>query len=147
MPPTDYAHLAGTSLPEGSFTITAAENARVAELAGDVPAGDGSAHPSYSYIATQRGIGMSVEALLSLVDFRIADGPMLGSCGVSFTTPLRVGVAYRVTGEIVQVDRKHGRSGTFDVLRFRERLIAPRGAEAAAVTNVFILPRRELRET
>jgi hydroxyacyl-ACP dehydratase HTD2-like protein with hotdog domain len=83
-----------------------------------------------------------VADLLARADFAIEDGPLLGSCGLAFATPLRVGVPYDVVGEIVDVERKQGRSGTFDVLRFRERLLDAVGTEVASATNVFILPRQ-----
>jgi hypothetical protein len=135
-----YAHLAGTSLPEGSFTITADEQARLADALGSE--GDG-AHPVWAYIATQRGIGIGVAELCALADFDVADGPMLGSVELTYAGRIEVDVPYRVTGEVVGVERKQGRkAGTFDVLTFRERLIDPAGAEVAAATNTFILPRR-----
>ena len=143
MTATGYSHLAGTELPAGAFTIPADENAQVARIAGDEPLGNGLAHELYAYVANQRGIGISVAELLALADFDMADGPMLGACRLEYgEAPLRVGVPYEVRGEILDVTRKQGRSGTFDVLRFRERLVDGDGAEAAAVTNTFILPRR-----
>jgi hypothetical protein len=136
-------HLSGAVLPEGSFTITADENRRLSSLLGAEPDADGLAHPLYGYVAAQRGIGIDVEGLLAMADFPIADGPMLGSCRLEYERPLRVGVPYRVTGEIAGIERKSGRkAGTFDVLTVRETLTEPDGARAAAVANVFILPRR-----
>jgi hypothetical protein len=142
--PPELAHLPGTELPEGAFTIDAEENRQLAEVLGTVPAADGTAHPAYCYIAAQRGIGLSVDDLLALADCRADEGPLLGSCELAFDAPLKVGTAYRVTGEVLSVERKQGRkTGAFDVLTFREDLVAPGGAAAASVTNVFILPRRE----
>jgi len=134
--------LAGTPFPEGSFTIAAEEDAELREIIGSEPSTGGLAHPLWAYIATQRGIGISVADLCRLADFDIADGPMLGSTELEYAATLRPGVAYRVVGEIVDVVRKHGRSGTFDVLRYRERLLD--GADTVATTtSTFILPRLE----
>jgi hypothetical protein len=134
--------LAGTELPAGSFTITAAEQERLVEALGHGVAGD--PHPIWAYVATQRGIGIGVVELCALAGFDVADGPMLGSVELSFSAPLELGVEYFVTGEVLGIERKHGRkAGTFDVLTFRERLVGPDGAEVASTTNTFILPRRD----
>jgi hypothetical protein len=104
--------------------------------------GGDEAHPLWAYIATQRGIDISVAELCALADFDVADGPMLGSTELTYAGPLKVGVDYEVRGEILGIVRKEGRSGVFDILTFRERLIDPEYGEAAAATNTFILPRR-----
>lgn len=136
-------HLPGTELPAGAFTITPEEQERLASaLGGDALGGD--PHPIWAYIATQRGIGIGVAELCALADFDVDDGPMLGSVELTYSAPLELGVEYTVTGEIVGIERKHGRkAGTFDILTFRERLLAPDGAEVASTTNTFILPRRD----
>jgi hypothetical protein len=135
-------HLPGMELPAGSFTVTPEDQAQLAASLGrGAPEG---AHPVWAYIATQRGIGISVADLCALADFDVDDGPMLGSVEMTYSRPLELGVEYRVTGEVVGIERKHGRkAGTFDVMTFRERLLAPDGAEVASTTNTFILPRRE----
>jgi hypothetical protein len=131
-----------TALPAGSFTITASDQAQLAEALGTDTWPD--AHPIWAYIAPQRGIGIGVADLCALADFDVDDGPMLGSVELAFSAPLELDVAYTVTGEVVGIERKHGRkAGTFDVLTFRERLVAPDGSEVASTTNTFILPRRD----
>jgi hypothetical protein len=134
--------IAGTELPAGSFTITAADQEQLAAALGTGAWPD--PHPIWAYIATQRGIGIGVAELCALADFDVDDGPMLGSVELRYAAPLELDVEYAVTGEIVGYERKHGRkAGSFDVLTFRERLIAPDGAEVASTTNTFILPRRD----
>jgi len=131
-----------TVLPGGSFTITRAEQERLVEALGRGV--DGDPHPIWAYIATQRGIGIGVAELCALADFDVNDGPMLGSVELAFSAALELDVEYTVTGEVVGIERKHGRTaGTFDVLTFRERLVGPDGAEVASTTNTFILPRRD----
>jgi hypothetical protein len=136
-----FEHLAGAPLPEGTFTITPQEQARLIDALGG-GAADG-AHPVWAYIATQRGIGISVADLCALADFDVNDGPMLGSVELTYAGRIEIGVPYRVTGEVVGVERKVGRkAGTFDVMTFREHLLDPDGVEVASSTNTFILPRR-----
>jgi hypothetical protein len=134
--------IAGTELPAGSFTITAADQEELAAALGTGASPD--PHPIWAYIATQRGIGIGVAELCALADFDVDDGPMLGSVELTYSAPIALGVEYTVTGEVVGIERKHGRTaGTFDVLTFRERLLAPDGVEVASTTNTFILPRRD----
>jgi hypothetical protein len=135
-------HLPGTQLPEGTFTITEEEQRRLTAAIGSPSDG---AHPVWAYIAPQRGIGIGVAELCALAEFDMErDGPMLGSVDMTYHRPLEVGVEYRVTGEIVDIERKHGRkTGAFDVLTYRLRLIAPDGEEVVVATNQWILPRRE----
>jgi hypothetical protein len=131
----------GTTLPAGMFTITAEEDARLAQAL-ESPPGARSPHPAWAYIATQRGIGISVADLCALADFDVAEGPMLGSVDIDLDGALELDVPYTVTGEIVDLVRKEGKSGTFDILTFREHLSTPDGVRVASTTNAFILPRR-----
>jgi hypothetical protein len=137
-----FEQLRGTALPAGTFTVTAAEQERLAAAIGSPP-GEG-AHPVWAYIATQRGIDIGIAELCALADFDVKDGPMLGSVEMEYAAPVELDVPYRVTGEVLGIERKHGRkAGTFDLLTFRERLLAPDGREVASSTNTFILPRRD----
>jgi hypothetical protein len=141
---TGFEHLPGTQLAPGEFTISReeAESLAGALLASD-PVND-TAHPIWAYIATQRGIGISIAGLCELADFDVADGPMLGSVDIEYGAPVRIGVAHRVTGEVVGLERKVGRkTGTFDILTYRLAMTAPGGETVARCTNTFILPRRE----
>jgi hypothetical protein len=137
-----FESLPGTRLPEGTFTISEEDDRRVLEVVGGEPAGDGTAHPLWAYIAPQRGIGISVADLCALADFDVNDGPMLGSSQLEYHGPIRIGVPYRVTGEIVEISRKQGRIGTFDVMEFREDLLTETGEPVASSTSTYILPRR-----
>ncbi|MCW2983866.1 MAG: hypothetical protein JWR63_1436 [Conexibacter sp.] len=139
IPPFD--HLQDHPLASGTFTVTPVDDREFREAV-CAPSAD-QAHPAWAYIATQRGIGIGVAELCALVDFDMADGPMLGSVRMEFAQPIELGRAYRVTGEVLGVDHKEGRrTGPFDILAFRERLLAEDGSEVASSTNTFILPRR-----
>lgn len=139
-----FEQLPGTALSEGSFTITAQEAADLAGALATTPATDDGVHPIWAYVATQRGIDVSVAELCALADFDVADGPMLGSVEIEYAQPLRSGVPYRVTGEIVDLERKVGRkAGTFDLLTYRLVMSAPDDEPVASCTNTFVLPRRE----
>jgi hypothetical protein len=135
-------HLPGTELPEGTFTITAEDDARVRDVVGGPPA-DGTAHPLWAYIAPQRGIGISVADICALANFDVNDGPMLGSSDLEFHAPIELDEPYRVTGKVLSIARKSGSIGTFDLMTFREDLLAGDGTLVAVSTSTYILPRKE----
>jgi hypothetical protein len=137
--------VAGTSL-DGTklFTISAEENAALCRSTGTEPAADGTAHPIYYYIATQVAMGKTVAGVCETCEFDVEDGPMMGSSGVVFQAPLKVGESYRVTGEIVSLVRKASRKlGVMDVLEYRLRLHRQTGEQVLETTNVWVLPRKE----
>jgi hypothetical protein len=144
--PTDgqdlAARLTGLPLREGSYRITDWADFLLSDNVG-MAVGGGAANPMFGYVAAQCGIGTSVGEIFELAEMDPADGPMLGSVDLVLHGRLRLGVDYRVTGEIIDLVRKEGRrTGPFDLLRFRERLIDPDGTTVAECTNVFVLPRK-----
>ena len=142
-PPPDVTgtRLDGTDI----FTISAAENAALCRSTGVEPALDGSAHPIYYYIATQVAMGQTVAGLCAVCEFDVEEGPMMGSSGVRFSTQLRTGGSYKVSGEILSLVRKRSRKlGVMDVLTYRLRLHEQDGSTVLETDNVWVLPRKEL---
>jgi hypothetical protein len=137
-----FESLPGTPLTEGTFLIAPEDEALVQEVVGGEAGIDAGAHPLWAYIAPQRGIGTSVAEICRLADFDVNDGPMLGSSHLEYHGQLQLGVTYRVTGEVIGIERKQGRIGTFDVLEFREDLLDGDDALIASSTSTYILPRR-----
>jgi hypothetical protein len=127
------------------YVISAEENRALCESTGVAPAGDGSAHPIYFFIATQVGMGMTVAGLCAACDFDVAEGPMMASSKVTFSRPLMTGQPYRVTGRIVSLVRKPSRKlGVMDMLEYLLELSVPDGTPVLSTTNVWVLPRRNL---
>jgi len=125
--------------------IDTGQNAALCRSTGVEPAADGTAHPIYYYIATQIAMGQSVAGLCAICEFDVEDGPMMGSSSVRFSSPLRVGTPYSVTGEIMGLDRKRSRKlGVMDVLTYCLRLHDESGVQALETENVWVLPRKEL---
>jgi hypothetical protein len=138
--------LVGTRFPGGTYTPESYVNwltcdcVRAPELAGAA-----SAHPLLVYMATQAGIGLSLEELFALFLGSSDDGPMLGEWGMEVHAPIRVGSTYAVSGGITAVQRKVGKkTGTFDIITFELELRpADRPDELHAMTrSSFIFPRR-----
>jgi hypothetical protein len=137
--------VAGTVLPGGEYRIGRDENRALCEALHTEPASDGTAHEIYSYIATQSGMGLSVDGLLALCQFDAADGPMLGSSNSRFLEPLKTDETYRVGGEILALTRKHSKKlGVMDILEYRLTLSRISGERVLEVTNTWLLPRRLL---
>jgi hypothetical protein len=137
--------LPGTALPEGTYVVQPWADMLLRNILEGPAARGNEAHPLFGYIAAQCGIGIDVDGILALGRSSRDDGPMMASLDLTLNRPIRIGVEYRVTGQILSVERKHGRAtGSFDLMRFEERLFeADEDAPAAHVINTWILPRRD----
>lgn len=138
--------LVGTKFPGGTYTLEPYVNWLTCDcvLAPEL-IGAKSAHPLLVYMATQAGLGLSLEELFALFLGSSEDGPMLGEWGMDVFTPVQVGVQYTVSGGITGVRRKVGKkTGTFDIITFELELRpAEHPDELHAVTrSSFIFPRR-----
>lgn len=141
--PEHLRDLPGTPLTAGSISIPASEAAMLTEVLGTSTPED-ELHPVYAYLATQRGIGMSVREVCALADFDVDDGPMLGGVEFGYEGPMRAETEYRVEGTILGISRKRGRTaGVFDLLDFEERLIDEGGEVVASARLSFVLPRKQ----
>lgn len=139
-----YEHVIGHRYPEGTYTIAPWEDRVLRDAIGAPPARGDEAHPIWGYIAAQGGIGTDIAGIVAPVDASPEDGTMIASVDVEYAQPLRVGVEYRASGEIVAIERKHGRrTGPFDLFTFRIDLTAPSGERAVRMTAVWVLPRRD----
>lgn len=136
-----FENLPGIPLAEGSEIITLAQNAELVSILGDHWLDRDCLHPLWGYIGAQTGISTSIDELCRFADFSVDEGPMMGSIDLEFHGQLRPEVRYSVRGEIVDLERKQGRSGTFDLLTYRERLVDDSGEIVVLATNTFVLPR------
>ncbi len=130
-------------LPGGRYRISTEENARVCRAVGAEPRKDRRAHPVFFYIATQSGMGASVQDLFDLCRFDPSDGPLMVKTRADFARPLFVERDYAVSGEIIGLTRKPSRTfGAADLFEFVLRLDDSDGARAVECTNTWLLPRR-----
>jgi acyl dehydratase len=132
---------ASEPLEAGTYTVTAQADAELARIVHARPGDGREAHPLWAFVAPRAGSGTTLADLCALAAVDIEDGPLLGSLEIEWQGPVEVGVAYRVTGETLDLERKRGRSGTFDLFTFRERLVGPSGDEVVTLTSTFVLPR------
>lgn len=141
--------LVGRSFPGGTFTITEEKNgAFIGAVHADASAqglGGGLAHPMFGHMAAHAGKGVDVGEFFAMCGASLEDGVVFGEGGLDFHAPLRAGVTYAVTGEIVQVARKTGaRTGTFDAVTTRLEMRDPDGDLVVVSTETTIFPRREV---
>lgn len=143
-PPPDVG---GTSLSgTGTISISAEDDAALCRSTGVEPAGDGTAHPIWFFVASQVGMGRSVAGICEACQFDVNDGPMMTGSRVTFSQPIHTGVAYRVEGEIKGLTRKRSRTlGVMDLMEYELRLVGAEDDRPVLVTtNSWALPRREL---
>lgn len=145
---TPFEHppaVAGTRLDgTAPYRIAASENAAICGTCGVAPAADGTAHPIFYFIASQVGMGLTVKELCAACDFDVDDGPMMIDSHVGFDGALHVERDYRVSGEIVGLERRESRKlGIVDTLTYRLSLHAEDHAKGPVVslTNRWVLPR------
>lgn len=133
------ARLRGYRLPGGEYRIGIAESQQVARLSGfDAP----QPHPVFSSVVTLKALGVTIEQLCDLCEFRLEDGPMLGEFTTRFLLPLEQDVRYTTNATIESIDRTHSaRAGVLDRLRFAVHICLPNGAVAVEVHYLWLLPR------
>lgn len=130
-------------LPDGTYSIRRDDNASLITASGGRDVGASGAHPSFATVAALAASGTSIEEILRVAGSSVAEGPMLGECRVVITGVLRFDICYRVTRELVSIERKKSRRfGAMDLLRFVARLFEPSGASVAEVTYIWVLPKR-----
>jgi hypothetical protein len=131
------------ALPDGTYLIRHDDNASLITASGARSADTAGPHASFAMVATLAATGTSIEELLRIAGSSIADGPMLAECRVVISGVLNFDVPYRVTRELVSIERKKSRRfGAMDLLRFVARLFEPDGAPVAEVTYTWVLPKR-----
>ena len=138
------SRVVGRELEGGTWTPEHHEAWLAADVMRTAPPEPGDQlHPMMVFHATVRAVGYTIAELFALLDCPMEDGPMLGAMDLTQHEPLRSGRSYSVHPRIESVERKHGRSGTFDLVatRFDVRDEAD-GTTAAVLTNTYVCPRR-----
>ena len=133
------ARLRGHRLPGGTYRIRAVESRVVGRLNGlEHP----QPHPVFAAVASLRALGVTIEELCALCEFRLADGPMLGEFTASYLARLAADVPYSTSATIDSLDRTGSRRfGVLDRLRFTVNIDAPDGSPVAVVRYLWLLPR------
>ena len=136
--------LVGYEFPGGMYTIERWESFLVNDVTAEPPRNDGIAHPVFGFIAPLGAMGITYQEFFDLCRAESNDAIRAGSYDFEYHKPLREDATYRVTGSILEVDRKRGkRAGLFDLVRFRLKMIDEWGDVALTATNEWIFLRSE----
>ena len=135
--------LVGMDLPEGRFVVRPYEAWLHADALGSPPLPPGTLHPMYVFNAALSGLGITIEELFALAGIAMDDGPMGGEMDMRQVRPLRVDEPLTVRGRIADLERKQGRSGTFDVMTAEITITDADDEVVGVVTNGYIFPRRD----
>jgi hypothetical protein len=128
----------------GTATIEPYADWLLRHLVGSPPARDDIAHPLGAFLLGTDGLGLDLEDLFALFGASAADGPLLGEWAVDVIEPLRVGQAYRVSGEVVGAVRKRGsRAGVFDIVTIAVTVADGDGRPHAVMRPAYVFPRRQ----
>ena len=137
--------LVGRVFPDGSYTVTPAENARLCGLVDAPPLADGCAHPIYAHLATHVGKGVTFTEYAAIVGAPLDAGYLFAGGTLEWFEPILVGREYTVRGGITGVEHREGRrTGRFDVVTTTIDLIdATTGSTVVRSVEGTIVPRRE----
>jgi hypothetical protein len=103
---------------------------------------DGVLDPLWILVVGLRGMGVGIGGVIELGHLGPGDGVLFGGLGLEQHVPLRVGVAYRVSGAITGVERHTGkRAGVFDQVTFALDICDEIGALHARASNSFLFRR------
>lgn len=136
------ARLVGRQLPAGSFRVPAHEAWLTADALGAPPLPDGVLHPMYVWYASMRGVGYTIEELFAMVGSVAADGPMIGETEITPGRSLGVDEELRVNAHVLDLVRKQGGSGTFDLMKVAIEVRDTDDLVVGTVVNTLVFPRR-----
>jgi hypothetical protein len=136
-----YEHLNGHAFPGGTTIVPSWMNRLWAD---SVFAADPSphVHPVLVYYAAVQGSGVGFQDIFDLLDGDRDAGILYAGQELTFAQPMLIDRPYAVSGGIVDVSRKQGRStGPFDLMRFRLTIADDAGERVAQSTSGFVFPR------
>lgn len=99
--PGDMAHLVGRSLPGGHYRLEPFENWLAHDALYSPP--QPNPHPVMAYVATQRGMGVTVAELFEMLGTDMTEGPLLAGCTLEFPGELRTATDYTVAASIESI--------------------------------------------
>lgn len=135
--------MVGSTLGSGTFVLTSERNRRFAQSVGAAPDADPTITALWMLTSGMHELPTDLGTIFAQAGCDIeADGPMLAGTEMTLHRRLRLDTPYRAEGEVLGLERKHGRrTGAFDLLRIRTALLDGEG-ELAAATTTYVLPRR-----
>ncbi|MFD1210816.1 hypothetical protein ACFQ36_02015 [Arthrobacter sp. GCM10027362] len=132
----------GRRFPGGTYTVEPYRAWLLADATADQP-GDAAAHPLHAWLAATAGMGLAWDELFAWFGATAEDGPMFGEHETALHRPVQAGRCYRVSGGIVSVVRKRGRTAClFDLVEYQLELHDETdGGHVATCWNSIVFPR------
>ena len=140
----------GLSFPGGTFFIDTNTNLLIYKSTGMIVNKKNlnnfiHAHPIFLFTSTLRGSGASIQDIFDLLDYDVNNGPMLGQCNMSFTSPLQIDREYKIDGKIISLKEKISKKlGRIKILDFTLSMFDNPNSQVASVDYVWILPEKEV---
>lgn len=138
--PVNLSEMVGRLFPGGHYTIEPYRAWLMADTMVDVPH-PSVVHPVHAWLGATEGMGMTWDDLFAWFDATADDGPMIGEHETQMHQQLQVNVRYEVSGHVVSVQRKRGRSGVFDLVKYQLELHEAAGTPVATCRNTLVFPR------
>ena len=135
--------LVGRELPVGAYRVTGYEAWLTADVMLAPPPRDQRCNPMHVFLASLQGVGYSIQDVFDLVECRLEDGPMIGSMDLHQDRAILVDEQLTVRSRILDIERKHGRSGVFDRMTIEITVEDDDETPVGRVENIFIYPRPE----
>lgn len=135
--------LVGHRFPGGTYTIDRWENRLLSHVVEAEPLPDGLAHPVFLFHAPLAGVGMRIADMFALFEAESDEAVRAGEYHWELYRPLREGVAYRMSGGVVGMERKESRKlGPMDAASFRiDMHDAETGELVATTTSTWLVLR------
>jgi hypothetical protein len=135
--------LVGHRFPGGTYTIEHWENVLLSHVMEAEPLPDDLAHPACLFHVTLAGVGMRIADMFELFKAESDEAVRAGEYHWEIHRPLREGVAYEVSGQVVGMERKESRKlGPMDRASFRIDLRdAGTGELVATATSTWLVLR------
>lgn len=131
----------GYQLPGSEYFVCPEKHGLFLDAVGGKAASDGSAHPAFMFMAAHCGRGLSLKALMALLERPLDAGILLGHDDLTIDRPLVVGERVSVGGIISGADTKVGRSGIFDRITATIDVHAADGTRVGRSVETYIIPR------
>lgn len=136
------SRVVGHRLPGGGFRVEEYERflSHDAMLAPPLP--PGLLHPVWILLGALRGMGVSTEELVAVVDAKPTDGVLFGQTRMDQMQVLRSDVDYTVAGAVTALTRHRGkRAGVMDRMTFELTISDPDGEPCAVSSQTFLILR------
>ena len=137
--------IVGTPFPGGTYTVERWENVALHDVVEHPLDPTGIVHPIGLFHVPLAAAGWTYREIFEICRAESDEAVRAGEYTWVLAAPMREGVAYDVSGEFTEVERKRGkRASVFDKVTFRLGLVEHEsGRLAAEVTNSWLFLRSE----